>query len=235
MMTSFIDTHRQAHGVEPICAVLPIAPSTYYEHKARQADPARLPARSKRDGFLRPEIQRVWDDNFQVYGARKVWRQLNREEIEVARCTVERLMRDMGLQGAVRGKKCKTTVPDDSAARPADLVNREFTASRPNQLWVADLTYVATWLGFVYVAFVIDVFARMIVGWRASSSLQTDLALDALEQALWPVQTPAAWCTTATVGCSTFLSATPNAWPRRESSPRWAVWATHMTTPWPNQ
>ncbi len=185
MTVSFIDALRQGHGVEPICSVLPIAPSTYYEHKARQADPGRLPERAKRDAFLRPEIRRVWDDNFQVYGARKVWRQLNREEIEVARCTVERLMRWMGLQGAVRGKKCKTTIPDEESPRPADLVNREFTASRPNQLWVADLTYVATWLGFVYVAFVIDVFARMIVGWRASNSLRTDLALDALEQALW--------------------------------------------------
>jgi putative transposase len=185
MMVSFINALRQGHGVEPICAVLPIAPSTYYEHKARQADPGRLPERVKRDALFRPEIQRVWEANFKVYGARKVWRQLNREEIEVARCTVERLMRDMGLQGAVRGKKCRTTVADESAARPADLVKRDFTASRPNQLWVADLTYVATWLGFVYVAFVIDVFARMIVGWRASNSLRTGLALDALEQALW--------------------------------------------------
>jgi putative transposase len=185
MMVSFIDALRQGHGVEPICLLLPIAPSTYYEHKARQADSERLPERAKRDAYLRPEIRRVWEANFKVYGARKVWRQLNRDEIEVARCTVERLMRDMGLQGAVRGKKCKTTVADEESARPADLVNRDFTASRPNQLWVADLTYVATWPGFVYVAFVIDVFARMIVGWRASNSLRTDLALDALEQALW--------------------------------------------------
>ena len=139
-MVSFIDAQLQAHGVEPMCKVLPIAPSTYYEHKARQADPERLPERAKRDALLRPEIQRVWDANFQVYGARKVWLQLNREEIEVARCTVERLMRDMGLCGVVRGKKCKTTVPDESAAKPADLVNRDFTASGPNQLWVADLT-----------------------------------------------------------------------------------------------
>jgi putative transposase len=185
MKVSFIDDHRPAYGVEPICAVLPIAPSTYYEHKARQADPGRLPLRSKRDAFLRPEIQRVWDDNFQVYGARKVWRQLNREEIEVARCTVERLMQDMGLVGAVRGRKFKTTVADDSAARPTDLVNRNFTACEPDQLWVADLTYVSTWCGFVFVAFIIDVFARMIVGWRAFSSLRTDLARDALEQALY--------------------------------------------------
>ena len=185
MMVSFIDALRQGHGVEPICAVLPIAPSTYYERKARQSDPERLPERAKRDACLRPEIRRVWEANFKVYGVRKVWHQLNREEIKVARCTVERLMRAMGLHGAVRGKKCKTTIPDEGASRPADLVNRDFTASRPNQLWVADFTYVATWLGFAYVAFVIDVFARMIVGWRASSSLRTDLALDALEQALW--------------------------------------------------
>ena len=185
MMVSFIDALRQAHGVEPICAVLPIAPSTYYEHKARQADPERLPERGKRDAYLRPEIRRVWEGNFQVYGARKLWRQLNREEIEVARCTVERLMRDMGLHGAVRGKKCKTTIAGNNADRPADLVKRIFAASRPNQLWMAHLTYVATWLGFIYVAFVIDVFARMIVGWRASNSLRTDLALDALAQALW--------------------------------------------------
>lgn len=185
-MVSFIDDHREEYGVEPICRELPIAPSTYYEHKARQADPGRLPRRTQRDAMLRDHIRRVWDENFQVYGVRKVWRQLKREGIEVARCTVERLMRDMGLKGAVRGQKYKkTTESDNNAARPVDLVKRDFTASGPNQLWVADLTYVATWRGFAYVAFVIDVFARMIVGWRVSSSLRTDLALDALEQALW--------------------------------------------------
>ena len=184
-MVSFIDEHRDACGVEPICAVLPIAPSTYYEQKARQVDPGRLPSRTKRDAELRGEIQRVWDANFRVYGARKVWRQLNREGIRVARCTVERLMRDSGLAGAVRGRTFKTTIADDTTAWPADLVCREFTASSPNQLWVSDLTYVATWQGFVYVAFVIDVFSRLIVGWRASRSLRADLALDALEQALW--------------------------------------------------
>jgi putative transposase len=182
---SFIDENREAYGVEPICAVIPIAPSTYYEQKARQADPGRLPQRTKRDAVLREEIRRVWEANFQVYGARKVWRQLNREGIRVARCTVERLMREMGLEGAVRGRKVRTTVPDVSAARPGDLVNRDFTANRPNELWVADLSYVATWTGFVYVAFVIDVFARTIVGWRTSGSLRTDLVLDALEQALY--------------------------------------------------
>ena len=184
-MTSFIDDHREVYGVEPICTVLPIAPSTYYEQKVRQADPDRLPLRVQRDAILRDHIKRVWETNFQVYGARKVWRQLNREGIPIARCTVERLMRMMGLEGAVRGRKFTTTIVDESAKRPTDLVNRNFTANRPNELWVADLTYVATWMGFVYVAFVIDVFARTIVGWRASSSLRSDLALDALEQALW--------------------------------------------------
>jgi len=183
-MVSFIDENREAYGVEPICTVIPIAPSTYYEQKAREADPGRLPERVKRDAVLREEIRRVWKGNFQVYGARKVWRQLNREGIRVARCTVERLMGEMGLEGAVRGRKVKTTVPDVSAERPADLVNREFKANRPNELWVADLTYVATWSGFVYVAFVIDVYSRRIVGWRVSSSLRSDLALDALEQAI---------------------------------------------------
>jgi putative transposase len=184
-MTAFIDEHRDAHGVEPICAVVPIAPSTYYEQKARQANPSRLPKRTSRDAALMVEIKRVWNENRQVYGARKVWRQLHREGFTAARCTVERLMRQMGLQGVVRGKKIRTTIADESAARPADLVERDFSATHPNQLWVADLTYVATWAGFVYVAFVIDVFSRMIVGWRVSRSLCSDLALDALEQALW--------------------------------------------------
>jgi len=188
MMVSFIDTFRQGHGVEPICALLPIAPSTYYEHKCREADPERLPPRLKRDVLLRVEIRRVWDENFQVYGVRKVWRQLNREEIFVARCTVERLMRDMGLTGAVRGRKFKTTTPGDEASRPTDLVKRNFKASRPNQLWIADLSYVSTWRGFAYVAFVIDVFARYIVGWCVSDSLKTDMPLTALEQAIFSRQ-----------------------------------------------
>jgi putative transposase len=183
-MVSFIDSQRQKHGVEPMCKVLPIAPSTYYAHRARQSDPERLPDRAKRDARLRPEIQRVWDANFQVYGARKVWLQLNREDIEIARCTVERLMRDMGLSGVIRGKKFKTTTAGDEAPRPADLVKRNFTASRPNELWIADLSYVSTWRGFAYVAFIIDVFARMIVGWCVSHSLKTDLPLTALEQAV---------------------------------------------------
>lgn len=182
---SFIDEHRECYGVEPICCMLQIAPSTYYEQKARERDSGRLPPRAKQDAYLRDEIERVRRENFDVYGVRKAWRQLNREGIEVARCTVARLMREMGLQGAVRGRRFKTTIADESASRPLDLVDRDFSATRPNQLWVSDLTYVATWRGFVYVAFVIDVFARRIVGWRVSMSLRTDLVLDALEQALY--------------------------------------------------
>ena len=184
-MVSFIDTHRALYGVESICAHLPIAPSLYYEHKAREGEPARLPPRLRRDRALRSEISRVYQENFQVYGARKIWRQLGREDFKVARCTVERLMRSLGLQGAVRGRKCRTTVAHEGAERPRDLVKRQFQASRPNQLWVADFTYVATWAGFVYVAFVIDVFARRIVGWRVARSMRSELVLDALEQALW--------------------------------------------------
>ena len=184
-MIAFIDAHRDAYGVESICAQLPIAPSTYYEHKGRQIDPSRVPERVRRDGELRGSIRQVWDDNFQVYGGRKVWRQLNREQIPVARCTIERRMRSSGLQGAVRGRKCRTTIADDSAERPLDHVNRQFRATRPNELWVADFTYVATWTGFVYVAFVIDVFARRIIGWRVARSMRAELVLDALEQAIW--------------------------------------------------
>jgi putative transposase len=184
-MASFIEAHLVEYGVEPICAELPIAPSTYYEHKARQKDPSREPARVQRDRVLSEEILRVRKENFEVYGARKVWLQLNRENIAVARCTVERLMRTMGLRGVVRGRTCRTTVSDGSVERPEDLVKRQFSATRPNQLWVADFTYVATWAGFVYVAFVIDVFSRGIVGWRVARTMRTDLVLDALEQALW--------------------------------------------------
>jgi len=184
-MVSFIDQHRDTYGVEPICTELPIAPSTYYEYKAREADPGRLPARHHRDAWLEIEIRRVWEENFRVYGVRKVWKQLNREQLKVAKCTTERLMQKLGIQGVTRGKGYKTTIPDDLAARPADLVNRDFTATRPNQLWVADITFVATWRGVAYVAFVIDVFSRCIVGWRVWNSLKTDLVLDALEQALF--------------------------------------------------
>ena len=185
-MVQFIDDHRDAYGVESICTVVPIAPSTYFWHKARHADPTRRSARVQRDDEWRREIQRVWDDNQQVYGPRKVWRQLRREGHRVTRCTVGRLMRAMGLRGAVRGRAWVTTTQADRGAdRPVDLVDRHFVATRPNQLWVSDFTYVATWRGFVYVAFVIDVFARRIVGWRVSTSLRTDFVLDALEQAIY--------------------------------------------------
>ena len=183
-MIAFIDEHRETQGVEPICRVLPIAPSTYHAHAARRADPDKLPARAKRDATLMAEIRRVWEDNFQVYGVRKIWRQLAREGIVVARCTVARLMRAMGLQGAVRGKPVRTTVSDKAAPCPLDRVNRQFQAPRPNALWVADFTYVLTWAGFVYGAFVIDAFARRIVGWRVSRTAHAGFVLDALEQAL---------------------------------------------------
>ncbi|WP_271188255.1 MULTISPECIES: IS3 family transposase [Alphaproteobacteria] len=183
-MTDFIDEHREAHGVEPICRVLPIAPSTYREHAARRRDPDRLPARAKRDEALKVEIRRVFEANFCVYGVRKVWRQLQREGFDVARCTVERLMREMGLEGAIRGKPVKTTKSDRCAPCPLDRVNRQFQPPAPNRLWVSDFTYVATWAGFVYVAFVIDAYARRIVGWRVSRTAHAGFVLDALEQAI---------------------------------------------------
>jgi len=183
-MIDFIDHHRSVYGVEPICSVLPIAPSTYHEAKLRQAAPERRPARQQRDAQVSEAIQETWDANHCVYGARKVWRQLQRDQWQVARCTVERLMRDLGLHGVTRGRAPKTTCPDPRQAAPEDHVRRDFTADAPNQLWVADFTYVATWQGFVYVAFVVDVFARRIVGWRASSAPNTSLVLDALEQAI---------------------------------------------------
>ncbi len=179
-MIAYFDANRDRFGVEPICQVLPIAPSTYYDAKRRPPS-----ARALRDQQLKAEIARVHADNFGVYGARKIWRQLGREGISVARCTVERLMSELGLEGVRRGKLRRTTTPDAAAPRPADLVERDFSATRPNQLWVADLTYVATWSGFVYVAFIIDAFSRFLVGWQASRSLRTDLALDALEMAIW--------------------------------------------------
>jgi putative transposase len=179
-MIAYIDRNKHRFGVEPICRHLPIGPSTYYEVKSRAPSVRQL-----RDEQLKVEIARVHAVNFGVYGARKVWKQLNREGIRVARCTVQRLMRELGLQGVRRGRLKRTTVPDDQAARPADLVNRDFSATRPNQLWVADLTYVATWSGFVYTSFIIDAYSRAIVGWRSSRSLRVDLALDALEMAIW--------------------------------------------------
>lgn len=184
MTVSFINEHRGVHGVEPICRQLQIAPSTYWLHAARRADPAKRSARTVRDAMLRPEVERAWAENHQVYGAKKVWKQLRREQWAVARCTVARLMRQLGIAGVVRGKTVKTTRPDPARPCPLDRVNRQFRAERPNQLWVSDYTFVSTWQGFAYVAFIIDVYARRIVGWKLSSSQETQFVLDALEQAL---------------------------------------------------
>ncbi|WP_119081680.1 IS3 family transposase [Altererythrobacter sp. B11] len=183
-MIAFIDDYRDAYGVEPICRVLPIAPSTYHERIAQRQDPTRLSARAQRDVALKPEVARVFAENFAVYGVRKVWRQMMREGFPVARCTVARLMREMGLAGVIRGKPVRTTISDKAAPCPLDHVNRRFYAPAPNMLWVSDFTYVATWAGFVYVAFVIDTYARRIVGWRASRTAHASFVLDALEQAL---------------------------------------------------
>ncbi len=183
-MIAFIDDHRGGFGVEPICKVLPIAPSTYHAHVAQRSDPARASARACSDTVLSAEIRRVFEANFRVYGVRKVWRQLGREDIAAARCTVARLMRRMGLRGAVRGRSTRTTIPDRAAPCPLDRVQRQFKATRPNRLWVSDFTYVATWQGFAYVAFVIDAFARRVVGWRVSSTAHAGFVLDALEQAV---------------------------------------------------
>jgi transposase InsO family protein len=185
-MVGFVDDHRGMYGVEPICRVLPIAPSTYFRRKAHHADPTRRSVRAKRDDELRAIIRRIWAEHHQVYGSRKVWRQMGRENLRAARCRVRRRMTEMGLTGAVRGRAWTTTTQAATLAdRPADLVDRQFTATKPNQLWVSDFTYVATWRGFVYVAFVIDVFARRIVGWRVSASLAADFVLDALDQAIY--------------------------------------------------
>ena len=183
-MIAFIEEHRESIGVEPICKHLPIAPSTFYDHLAKRANPELLSDRAKRDTVLRPEIERVWEQNYKVYGVRKVWHQMKREGFDVARCTVARLMKDLGLEGVIRGKKARTTIPDKSQPCPLDKVNRQFRVPAPNMLWVSDFTYVATWQGFVYVAFVIDAFARRIVGWRVSRTANAGFVLDALEQAV---------------------------------------------------
>lgn len=179
-MIAFIDEHRDVYGIEPICRLLPIAPSTYYRHAGRRSDPEQWPARARRDIKLKALIRAVWDENFGVYGVRKVWRQLLRDGVKVARCTVARLMKVMGLEGVRRGRRIKTTQRDDAVPCPLDRVKRQFRAERPNALWVADFTYCWTWSGFVYVAFVTDVFARRIVGWRVSALMKTDFVLDAL-------------------------------------------------------
>ena len=185
---ALIDQQRTQYGVEPICKLMQVAPSTYWRHAARQKDPTRCSARTQRDADLKSKIEQVWQANHHVYGADKVWRQLKRDGTSVARCTVERLMQTLGLQGARRGKQVKTTVPNRKAPCPLDHVNRHFKAERPNQLWVSDFTYVSSWQGWLYVAFVIDVFARRIVGWRVSRNMHTDFVLDALEQALYARQ-----------------------------------------------
>ena len=228
---AYVDANRERFGVEPICQVLEIAPSTYYSAKTRP--PCR---RKVRDERLKIDIRRVLEDNYAVYGSRKVWRQLNREGIIVARCTVERLMAHMGLAGRVRGKKRRTTIPADVSPRPADLVERSFAATRPNLLWVGDITCVATWSGFAYAAFVIDVFSRRIVGWRVATTLRASLALDALEMAIWarrepldglvhhsdrgvpniwPSSTPSDWPRTARSSVGSRGDSYDNAWPSR--------------------
>ncbi len=229
-MIRYIDAHREEYGVEPICAALQVAPSTYYSAKSRPPCRRRIT-----DEALKAEIRRVHAANYGVYGARKVWRQLNREGIAIARCRTERLMRQMGLAGRVRGKKRRTTVADPMSARPADLVDRHFAAVAPNRLWVADLTYVATWSGFAYTAFVIDVFSRRIVGWRVAGHLRTDLALDALEMGIWSRQADLAGLVHhSDAGVQYLPSATPSAWGPKGRCRRWVRWATRSTTPWPS-
>ena len=188
-MTAFIEEHRGEFGVEPMCKMLQIAQSTYYDRRAIARDPDRASRRAKSDADLCVKINAVWDENRKLYGARKIWHVLLRDNQAIARCTVERLMRNLGIKGVVRGKKVVTTNPDTSQPCPDDKVNRLFKADRPNQLWVSDFTYVPTWSGTVYVAFVIDVFARRIVGWRVSTSMATQFVLDALDQAIWQRKT----------------------------------------------
>jgi hypothetical protein len=230
-MIAYIDANRDRFGVEPICQLLPIAPSTY--HAARRRPPS---ARALRDEELKAEIARVHAEHFGVYGARKVWRQLHREGIVVARCTVERLMRGLHLEGVRCGKARRTTTPDETTARPADLVDRDFSAQRPNQLWVADLTYVATWSGFVYVAFIIDAFSRFLVGWQASRRCAPTWPWTRWR---WPsgAGRPSwtAWCITPIGAANTCLSAPPSGWPTPAQSPRSAPAATRSTMRWPRR
>ena len=236
-MISFVDAYRDKHGVEPICRLVAIAPSTYHAHVARRSKPETAPPRVKRDAMLSVEIKRAFDENFQVFGVRKVWRQLQREGHDVARCTVARLMKKMALQGVIRGGRVRTTVSDRATPCPLDHVNRQFRAPRPNVLWVSDFTYVATWQGFVYVAFVIDAYARRIVGWRVSRSAHAGFVLDALEQALHdrkPVSGTAS-CTTRIAVCSMSRSSTPSAAPKLASCRPSAASATATITPSPRR
>ncbi len=227
-----IDQHKAEHGVEPMGSALPIAPSTYYEHARRRGEPERQPARQKRDDELRTDITRIYEANQLVYGAKKAWRQLRREDVRAARCTVARLMAKMGLRGAIRGRAFKvTTVADDRQARPLDRVGRRFEADHPNQVWVADITYVATWTGFFCVAFVIDVFSRAIVGWRVSSSLRSDWRSMRLSKPSGLVSQEAAWSIITTVGCNNCRFATPSVPPTPASKRPSAARATRTTTP----
>jgi putative transposase len=234
-MIAFIDEHREAYGVEPICRVLPIAPSTYYQHVAQRQDPSLLSERARRDQNLKPEIARIFAENFAVYGVRKVWRQMKREGFAVARCTVARLMQEMGLQGVIRGKPVRTTISDKAAPCPLDHVNRKFYAPAPNMLWVSDFTYVATWAGFVYVAFVIDTYARRIVGpaerrMPASSSMPWNKRFTIAGQPIG-----AASSITAIADPNTYPSSTPSALLKPGSNHPSAVSATPMTTLWPRR
>ena len=236
-MVTFIDQQRHTYGVESICRQVPIAPSTYFRCKAVQADPTKRSARAISDAVLTAIIQRIWAEHDRAYGVRKVWKQMGREGLRAARCRVRRLMRALGLVGVVRGRAWTTTTQAATTTdRPIDLVDRHFTATRPNQLWVSDFTYVATWQGFVYVAFVIDVFARRIVGWRVAASLRTDFVLDALDQAIY------ARCDDA-VGDLVHHSdrgsisrcGTPNDSPTPASSRPWAAAVMRTTTLSPSQ
>ena len=208
-MIAFIDDSSSKFGVEPICKHLPIAPSTYYGHLARRVDPERLSDRAKRDAKLRPEIERIFNDNFRVYGVRKIWHQMRREGFDVARCTIASLMRDMNLEGVIIGKKIKTTIPDKAQPCPQDKVNRQFGVPAPNMLWVSDITYVATCQGFIHTAFVIDAFARRIVGGRVSRTVHVGFVLATLEQAS---------CTISIADHNICRSNTPNAWPKQGSN-----------------
>ena len=230
-MIQFIEDHRADHGVEPICRVLPIAPATFYDHLAKRTDPSRLSDRAKRDEELKPEIKRVFEENLSVYGVRKVWHQMRREGFDIARCTVARLMKDIGIEGVVRGKKPKTTIPDKALPCPLDKVNRQFYAPAPNVLWVSDFTYVATWQGFVYVAFVIDVFARRLIGWRVSRRATAGFVLDALEQAIHQ-RRPAQDQLVHHSDRNLYRSSTPNGCQRRRSPRLSAVSGIPMTMPW---
>ena len=235
-MIRFIEDHRAGHGIEPICRVLPIAPATFYDHMAKRVDPSRLSDRAVRDTKLNPEITRVFEENLSVYGVRKVWHQMRREGFGIARCTVARLMKDIGIEGVIRGKKPRTTIPDKALPCPLDRANRHFYAPAPNVLWVSDFTYVATWQGFVYVAFVIDVFARRIVGWRASRTANAGLFW-----MLWsrpfinedPRRTNR--CIIRIADRNICRLNTPNGWPKPKSRRLLAVSEIPMTIRWPRR